>query len=455
MSQRALFLTAGAAGMYCGSCMHDNALAKALREKGIDCLLQPIYTPIRTDGKSVATEKLFFGGIHIYLLQQLPWTRMMPAPLRRALDWPPLIRFATRRTHTASATKMGELTLSMLRGTAGRQAEEVKRLVDWMVDEIRPDAVILSNLLIGGALPELRARLPDTRLVVLLQGDDIFLDFLEPQDRAEAIALCERLVPCVDRFVTYSDFYAEKMGSILGISQERMVVTPLSIDLTPFAGSGEATTETEDCGSQQATSSDAASEDDHQPQGSPFRLGYFARIAPEKGLHDLVDAFIQLRKNHNDIELHVAGWLGEANQSYLDQQLKKINDAGLEDQFEYHGSPSLEGKVKFLRSIDLFSVPTTYQEPKGLFVLEALAAGVPVVQPDHGEFGELIASTGGGLVYPPGDLNALCASIERLKQNDALRHQLATTGRENVSRKHSIEAAADTMQEILFADEMK
>ncbi len=455
MSQRALFLTAGAAGMYCGSCMHDNAIAKALREEGIDCLLQPIYTPIRTDGDSVATEKLFFGGIHIYLLQQLPWTRMMPARLRRALDWPPLIRLATRRTHTASATTMGELTLSMLRGTAGRQADEVERLVDWMVDEIRPDAVILSNLLIGGALPELRARLPNTRLVVLLQGDDIFLDYLEPQDRAEAIELCERLVPCVDRFVTYSDFYAEKMGSILGISQDRMVVTPLSIDLAPFAKPGEASAEIENSESQIAPSPHASSEHDPQPQLAPFRLGYFARIAPEKGLHDLVDAFIQLRQTHDDIQLHVAGWLGEANQSYLDQQVKKIAEAGLQDQFEYHGSPSLEGKVEFLRSIDLFSVPTTYQEPKGLFVLEALAAGVPVVQPDHGEFGELIASTGGGLVYPPGDLNALCESIERLKQDDALRHQLAATGRENVFRKHSIESAADTMQEILFADEMK
>ena len=69
---KAVFLTAGAAGMYCGSCMHDNALALAMRQAGVDCLLQPVYTPIRTDAESVADERLFFGGIHIYLLQQLP-----------------------------------------------------------------------------------------------------------------------------------------------------------------------------------------------------------------------------------------------------------------------------------------------------------------------------------------------------------------------------------------------
>ena len=436
MSQRAVFLTAGAAGMYCGSCMHDNALAKALRKGGVDCLLQPVYTPIRTDGDSVASKDVFFGGIHIYLLQQMPWMRFVPSPMRRVLDWPPLIRFATRRTHTASAKQMGELTLSMLRGSAGRQAEEVDRLVDWLAEEIRPDAVILSNLLIGGALPELRKRLPNTRLVVVLQGDDIFLDYLEDKDRESAIELCRSLVPNVDRFVSYSRFYAEKMGPLLRIPDDRFVVTPLSIDLAPFA-----------------TDTKSSSDEHDHPSSESFRLGYFARIAPEKGLDRLVDAFVRLGPQHPDLELHVAGWMSDANRPYLDEQIAKLKTARLDDRFTYHGSPSLEGKVEFLQSLDLLSVPTTYQEPKGLFVLEALAAGVAVVQPDHGEFGELIDSTKGGMLFPPDDLGALCSCIEQLKNDHNQRNDLASTGRQNVHQRHSIEAAADAMRDILFSDE--
>ncbi|MEM8668998.1 MAG: glycosyltransferase family 4 protein [Planctomycetota bacterium] len=433
MPQKAVFLTAGAAGMYCGSCMHDNALAKALCASGVDCLLQPVYTPIRTDGESIASEEVFFGGIHIYLLQQMPWLKVIPRPMRRMLDWPPLIRFATRRTHTASVRQMGQLTLSMLQGTSGKQAEEVARLADWLADEIQPDAVILSNLLIGGALPELRKRLPNTRLVVLLQGDDIFLDYLEDKDRAAAIELCQGLVPSVDRFVTYSRFYANKMGELLAIDHDKFVVTPLSIDLSPFS-STEAETE------RSAEHSDR------------FRLGYFARIAPEKGLDRLVDAFVQMAPQHPELDLHVAGWMSESNQGYLDEQTQKVTGAGLMDRFHYHGSPSLEGKVDFLRKLDLLSVPTSYQEPKGLFVLEAMAAGVAVVQPDHGEFGELIESTGGGIVYPPDNLNALCESIEQLKQDHQRRSSLAQTGQRNVRDKHSIEAAADAMKQILFGE---
>ncbi len=113
---KTVFLTAGAAGMYCGSCMHDNALARAMREADVDCVLQPVYTPIRTDEVSIASDKVFFGGIHVYLLQQFPWLRLIPAPLRRTLDWAPLIRMATSRTHSTDAAKLGALAVSMLKG---------------------------------------------------------------------------------------------------------------------------------------------------------------------------------------------------------------------------------------------------------------------------------------------------------------------------------------------------
>ncbi len=414
--------------MYCGSCMHDNALARALRGLDVDCVLQPVYTPIRADGASVASDQVFFGGIHIYLLQVMPWLRMVPKPMRRWLDWPPLIRFATRRAASTDAAKLGALSISMLKGVDGFQADEVTRLVDWLADE-KPEAVVLSNLLIGGALPEIRKRLPNTRLIVILQGDDIFLDHLPEKDRHACIELCTRLIESVDVVVTNSQFYADKMGALFNIPQDKRVVEPLSIDVTPFGDDV-----------------DAANSKDR----STFRLGYLARIAPEKGFHQLVDAFIQLAsdRTHDDLTLHAAGWLGEANKAYLQKQKDKIEAAGLTERFSFVESPELEQKVSFLKTLDLLSVPTDYEEPKGLFVLEALAAGVPVVQPDHGAFGELVNQTQGGIVVVPKDVDALCEAIDRLKRDHDHRQRLGESGRKNVLENHTIEVAAERMKRL-------
>lgn len=433
---KTVFLTAGAAGMFCGSCMHDNALARALRHRGVDCLLQPVYTPIRTDDQSVASKRIFFGGIHIYLLQQMPWLRVVPPRLRHLLDWPPLIRAATRRAHATDPGKLGELTISMLQGEAGNQRDEVRRLVDWLASEIRPDALILTNLLIGGALPAIREKLPHTRIVVLLQGDDIFLDHLPGDARAEAILLCGSLAAHVDRFVVNSRFYADKMGRLLGISADRFDIEPLSIDTAPFP-------------LEWMPRRDPAAGDDGE-----FRIGYLARVAPEKGLHRLVEAFVDLarRPGNESVSLHVAGWLGEANRRYLDLLVKQIDDAGLSGRFAYHGSPDLAGKVDFLRSVDVLSVPTEYEEPKGLFVLEALAAGVPVVQPDHGGFGELVASTGGGLLVPTGDAAALGEAIQRIKDDRDLAERLGRDGHRCVHGEHTILRAAERMHRLLSGD---
>ncbi|TWT80676.1 Glycogen synthase [Planctomycetes bacterium CA13] len=427
---RVVFLTAGAAGMYCGSCMHDNALARSLRNptdgaSGIDCLLQPIYTPIRTDSVSVAREKIFFGGIHVYLLQQMPWLRFVPKSLRRMLDWPPLIRLATRGAASTDPAKLGALAVSMLKGTEGRQAEEVQRLACWLEQEIKPDVIVFSNLLIGGSLPLIRQRLPGTKTIVMLQGDDIFLDHLPQEARAEAIRLCSDLVKSVDHFVVNSRFYADRMSALLSVPEAKIATIPLTIDLSPYKPrrpSGE--------------------------EAKPFRIGYLARISPEKGLHRLVDAFLHMAERDQDVTLEVAGWLGEVNRPYLNSIEDRIREANLAARFCYHGSPTLEQKVRFLQSLDLLSVPTEYEDPKGLFALEAIASGVPVVLPDHGGFGELVASTSGGVVVPPNDHYALADAILALKNDPQRRTELAEKGVAMVHQKHSIEAACSALRAL-------
>src|SRR5437762_1513939 len=73
-----VYITAGAAGMYCGSCMHDNTLVAALHQLGHDAILLPTYTPLRTDEEDISQQRVFFGGINVYLQQKSGLFRHTP-----------------------------------------------------------------------------------------------------------------------------------------------------------------------------------------------------------------------------------------------------------------------------------------------------------------------------------------------------------------------------------------
>lgn len=417
--------------MYCGSCMHDNALAKALRRAGTDCLLQPLYTPIRTDENSVASAELFFGGVNIYLTEVLPLYRYAPRGLRRLLDSPRFIRWVTRRATSTDAAALGELTLSMLRGESGKQRAEVLRLTRWLRDEIHPDVIILTNLLIAGPLPTIRRQLPQTRLLTILQGDDLFLDHLPPHYREAAIAQLSQLGLLCDALIVNSRFYAQHMGRMLGLGEDRFRLLPLGIDTEPYAAAGH-------------------SGDGSAASPAPRRVGYLARIAPEKGLHHLVTAFIDLarRPGQESLELDFAGYLGPQYQGYLDEQLRRLDEAGLADRARYLGSPDLQGKVELLRRLDLFSVPTEHLEPKGLSVLEAMACGVPVVLPATGAFPEIVEPSGGGVLVPP-DPHELADAMQRLLEDDGQRRRLGQAARQWVLQHRHVDAQARTLIELI------
>jgi glycosyltransferase involved in cell wall biosynthesis len=422
-----VFLTAGAAGMYCGSCMHDNSLARALRNLGMDCLLQPVYTPIRTDEASIASRNVFFGGVNIFLLQKFPAFRYLPRPVRRWLDNPKFLSWATRGAASTDAATLGDLAISMLRGEDGRQRDEVKRLVAWLRDEIQPDVIVFSNLLIGGCIPAIRRELPRAKVIVILQGDDSFLDHLPDTQRQDAVAELGKLSRQCDAIVVNSDFYGTKMTRVLGLPADKVQVLPLSIDTSPYLDFSPPTNR------------------------KPVTIGYLARVAPEKGLHHLIDAFISLsnRPGCEDARLCIAGWLGKQNEAYLRSQEDRLQNAGLASRYEYQGSPDLIGKLEMLRSIDLLCVPTVHEEPKGLFVLEAMAAGVPVVQPSRGAFPELINSTRGGLLVIPDDSASLAEGLERLICNPALRLQLGRAGRQSVLENRTVSAHANSLLRLI------
>ena len=182
----------------------------------------------------------------------------------------------------------------------------------------------------------------------------------------------------------------------------------------------------------------------------PFTIGYLARICPEKGLHVLADAFHQLagQVGKEKLRLQVAGYLGKRDEAYFQQVRAQLDAWGLSDVFESRGEVDLEQKIDFLNRIHVLSVPTTYREPKGLFLLEAMANGVPVVQPRHGVFPEVIAATGGGILVEPGSSEALADGLLKMMKDPEGREAMGKQGKDVVHRVFGDERMAEATLEV-------
>jgi len=408
-----LAITAGAANMYCGSCLRDNALATELRRQGHDVTLVPIYTPTRTDEPNVSEKRVLYGGVNVYLQQTVPLFRRTPKFIDRLFDSKWVMQVLSKISVSTDPAKLAELTVSTLKGEHGFQKKEVRKLTDWLKAQPTPDVIVLPNsLMIGLALPLARAlKVP---VVCTLQGEDLFLDGLPASHRAEALELIREQVEHVDAFIAVSDYYADFMGKLLAIPPEKMTMVPLGINFDGYQPG--------------------------EPSEGPLKIGYFARIAPEKGLHNLVEAYRLLRER-NDLpatRLEVAGYLGREHRNYLAKAESDMRRYGLGDEFHYHGVLDRREKIEFLRSLAVVSVPTDYEEPKGIFLLEAMAAGTPVVQPRRGAFAEIVEKTGGGLIVDANDPAALAETLARLCLDASERRELGRRGFEGVRRHYSV-----------------
>src|SRR5580765_7701080 len=218
-----LSITAGAAGMYCGSCSRDNALAVELLARGHEVTLLPLYTPTNPDEVNVSRDQVLFGGISIYMQQHLALFRHTPRFLDRWWDSPRVINAFASRSISTDPKLLGDLTISMLEGDRGVLRKEFDKLLEWLADEPVPDVVTLPNsLLIGLAAPIRRAlRRP---ICCTLQGEELFLDGLIEPYRTKAIELIRAQVPDVDRFIAVSEWYAPMMSRLLTIPAAKMSV---------------------------------------------------------------------------------------------------------------------------------------------------------------------------------------------------------------------------------------
>jgi glycosyltransferase involved in cell wall biosynthesis len=415
--------------MYCGSCLRDNAMATELIARGHDVLLLPVYTPTFTDEPNVSQDHVVLGGISAYLEQYVPFFRKTPAWLDRLWDSKAVLSLASRKSISTNPKMLGEMTVSVLKGEEGFQRKEIEKLIEWVKQLPPPDVINLPyTLLIALARPLKEAF--NCPVLCTLQGEDLFLDGLQEPYRQQSLDLIGRQVDNVDLFLSVSEYYADFMPGYLGIPAEKIRVVPLGINPKGF-------------------------ELREQKNGGPVTIGFLARVAPEKGLHVLAEAYRILRQSgeFSTARFEVAGYMATDCQPYLDEIENNLRKANLAGEFRYHGVLDRAEKIAFLRRLDVMSIPATYDEPKGVSLLEAMACGVPLVQPRRGGFTEIVEKTGGGLLVKPDDPESLADGIREVLQDKELAAQLSSSGfravREHYTAAHMADLLLDAYHSVV------
>ncbi len=410
---------------YCENCLRDVALVKAMQNLRHEVLMVPMYLPVEVDkNEAVDSSPIFFGGINVYLQQKSALFRRTPRWFDRLLDSPKLLRWIGRRAGATSARNLGQMTISMLRAEEGRQKKELNRLVEWLdAQDNKPDVVCLSNILLAGLARGIKERL-GVPVVCLLQDEDGFLDGLSSPYSEQAWQVISERAGDVDAFIAVSKYYAEVMRRRVELAPERVYVVYTGILLDGY--------------------------ELRQTEPEIPTIGYLSRMCPEKGLDTLVDAFAYLKKNEKlkNTRLRITGGKRTDDERFLNQIRKKLNSCGLIDDVEFLPDFDYDTKLAFLRTLSVLSVPEKQPVACGLYVLEALAAGVPVVEPASGVFPELLEMTGGGVLCEPNNAAALAAAMEPLLLKPDYARELGKRGRDAVFEKFNIEQTAEEMVRI-------
>jgi glycosyltransferase involved in cell wall biosynthesis len=423
-----LQLTPGAGAMICGNCLRDNALSSALRKLGHQVLMVPLYLPLRLDEEDQsAGMPIFFSGINVYLSQKSALFRGAPSWLRDVFASRSLLRWAGTKAAKTRPQDLGELTLSMLCGEAGNQARELDELLTWLKGQPRPDVICLSNAMLLGMAKRLKTEL-GVPLVCNLQGEDTFLDALPEPHRTECWQTLSDRARVVDCFIAPSRYFGHLMRDRLGFSTAKLHVVFNGINLDGYAPAP------------------------NTPHAPPT-LGFFARLCREKGLDTLVEAYLLLRHRNRvpNLKLHLGGGCGPADEPLVDACRERLAANGVLHDVEFCLNPDRAAKLAFLKGLTVFSVPALYGEAFGLYVIEALAAGVPIVQPRVAAFPELVEATGGGLLCAPGDPAALADSLESLLLHPARARALGEAGQKAVFQHFSAAAMARRTLEVFSA----
>jgi glycosyltransferase involved in cell wall biosynthesis len=396
---------------YCGNCLRDNVYIQSLQQLGHESTILPVYLPMSMEGFSGKEEiPVFYSAVSIYLKQQVPFLRKMPAWLERYLNSAPIMKLAANKSGSTRARGLEKLTLSMLLGQEGRQKEELKQLVEFLKNHEKPDVVHLSNALMTGMARQIRDEVK-VPVVVTTQDEDVWIDALKEPYREKIWQLLSEKIRDVDAVIAVSEYYAGFMKDKLKIPDEKIHVVHIGVQPELYTWT--------------------------KPSVYPRAIGFLSRMNHENGLDILVDAFIRMKRDPRfiDLRLKLSGGMTNDDRPFFKKQMRKLKRKKLDERVDFFDDFSVNGLKEFFESLTLLSVPVLKGEAFGIYQIEALASGVPLIQPEIGAFPEIIKATGGGLLYSPNTSEALAERISGIISDKFELNAMSTAGQKAVAEK--------------------
>jgi glycosyltransferase involved in cell wall biosynthesis len=371
---------------------------------GHDSLLLPIYLPLSANNENDLHIPVFYGAVNIYLKQKYNIFRHMPGWFHRLLDARPILQYAAKKAGSTRASGLEEMTISMLRGIEGFQHEELLQLVKYLKDHEKPDMVHLSNALLLGLAATIRKELK-IPVVCSLQDEDVWVDAMKPGYRDMMWNLMAEKGRDIDAFIAVSSYYGERMRSNMKITADKMHIVHIGVNPESYSV--------------------------FEPSLDPPVIGYLSRLCEENGLEILVDAFIELKdkSSFSKARLRLSGGKTGDDKLFIRKQVRKLKRKGYLHDVEWIDDFSPDTLPYFFRGLTVLSVPVLKGEAFGLYQIESLASGIPVVQPSLGAFPEIVNNTGGGMIFSPNTGPALAHALEELFSQPAKLKQMSLNGR--------------------------
>ncbi len=422
---RIIHIIPGSGGtFYCQNCLRDNELIKTLKGMGHEVTMVPLYLPLSVETPEVTGDTpVFYGAVNIYLKQMIPFYRKVPMWFERLLDSPKILKWAAKKSGSTNAPGLEEMTLSTLRGENGNQASELDHLISWLKKSEKPDVIHLSNALLLGLARRMKNEL-NVPVVCSLEDENVWIDPMD-EDYREQIwgTMADRAID-VDAFIAVSEYYANYMKNHMRLSDEKLHTVHTGVNLNGYEPASLSF--------------------------SPPTIGFLCRMGEPFGLGILVDAFIKLKKENKfkNLRLRITGGYTADDAKFIKSVQKKLIKEKVIDDVNFVGDFSIRNRKEFLKSLSVLSVPVIGGEALGTYQIEALAAGVPVVQPKVGGFPELVNITGGGIVYEPNDSRHLAEALASFLSNPIQARKLADKGRKVVFDQFSMNRMAEKMIKV-------
>lgn len=409
---------------YCGNCLRDSAFTQSLKKTGHQAATLPLYMPLSSannfteDGLPV-----FYGAVNIYLEQKFKFLRHMPKWLHDFFNSPAILRYASKKSETTRASGLEEMTISMLKGAEGYQKDELDLLIGFLKNHEKPDIVHLSNALLMGLAGKIREEL-NIPVICSLQDEDVWIDAMSESYQEKLWKLmCEKSKD-IDAFVAVSRFFADVMQKRMCIPNEKLHIVPIGVNPEAYVFS--------------------------EPVQNPQVIGFLSRRNKSNGFEIVIDAFIELKQKpeFRDVLLKVTGGKTADDDKFLQKQIKKLEQKGFHHDIEFIDDFRTESLKHFFNKISVLTVPVLKGEAFGLYQLEALASGIPIVQPNLGAFPEIVKETQAGAIFEPNTPTALAAKLAEVLGNKEKLSAFSKNGRNSILNKYNTDITTKQMLDI-------